>query len=286
MPRKRIEKTIISELKESILTRENVEYVYKKLEKLIARGLNEVPELARKKKQQYEKLMAEIRNYLNFVKVGNFSKAVSGALKEAERKSDDLKEEIKSLEFQKENAFQSPPKEWIDHRLRHLHETLSKNTVSSALALKGILGTIQLEPISDEESDFYQIINGDKKKFKPYYIAHTKIQTLALLDERHKSSNWLHWRTRSQPIRTFGEITAYIKILPVHQPYLYQKLSQKATQLRLLGMSYQQIAKGLNTNKKTAMKACKYKRRKLYVLVRHFPVIAKSVSDEAIPKRV
>ncbi len=69
------------------------------------------------------------------------------------------------------------------------------------------------------------------------------------------------WRTRSQPIRTFGEITARIKILPARQPYLYQKLSKKSTQLRLLGMSYQQIAKSLNTNKKTAIRAYKYGRR-------------------------
>ena len=58
-------------------------------------------------------------------------------------------------------------------------------------------------------------------------------------------------------IRTSAEITAHIKIFPVHQPYLYQKLSQKAAQLRLLGMSYQQIAKSLNINKRTAMKACR-----------------------------
>ena len=69
------------------------------------------------------------------------------------------------------------------------------------------------------------------------------------------------WRTRLQPIRTFGEITAHIKILPAHQPYLYQKLSQKATQLRLLGMTYQQIAKSLKVNKRTAIRACKYGRR-------------------------
>ena len=67
------------------------------------------------------------------------------------------------------------------------------------------------------------------------------------------------WRTRLQPIRTAAEITVDIKILPVRQPYLYQKLSKKATQLRLLGMSYQQIAKSLNINKRTAMKACKYR---------------------------
>ena len=68
-----------------------------------------------------------------------------------------------------------------------------------------------------------------------------------------------NWRARLQPIRTFGEIIVNIKILSVHQPYLYQKLSKKATQLRLLGMSYQQIAKSLNINKRTAIKACKYK---------------------------
>ncbi len=69
------------------------------------------------------------------------------------------------------------------------------------------------------------------------------------------------WRTRSQPIRTFGEISTHIRILPVHQPYLYQKLSKKATQLRLLEMSYQQIAKSLNINRKTATKACEYQGR-------------------------
>ena len=48
---------------------------------------------------------------------------------------------------------------------------LSKNTVASALALKEILGIIQLESIPDKESDFYQVINGEKK-FKLYYITH------------------------------------------------------------------------------------------------------------------
>jgi len=69
------------------------------------------------------------------------------------------------------------------------------------------------------------------------------------------------WRTQLQPIRTIGEITAHIKILPVQQPYLYQKLSKKATQLRLLGMSYGEIAENLNINRKTATKACKYEGR-------------------------
>jgi len=194
VPRKRIEETIISELKERILTAENLDYVYKNLEKLIAKGLNEVPETIKKKKSQYEKAMIEIQNYLNFIKAGNFSKAVSEALNEAEKKGENLKEDLGSLEFQKENTFKAPPKEWVNHRLERLHETLNKNTVCSGLALKELLGAITLEPISDKESDFYWITDNGEKRFKPYYVAHTKIQTLAILDERQKGSNWLHWR--------------------------------------------------------------------------------------------
>jgi len=63
-----------------------------------------------------------------------------------------------------------------------------------------------------------------------------------------------------QPIRTVAEITSQIKICPVRRVYLYQKYSQKAKELRLLGMSYQQIAKSLNISKKTVINACKYKK--------------------------
>ena len=40
-----------------------------------------------------------------------------------------------------------------------------------------------------------------------------------------------------QPIRTATEIMAQIKIYPVRRVYMYQKYSQKAKELRLLGMS-------------------------------------------------
>jgi len=65
----------------------------------------------------------------------------------------------------------------------------------------------------------------------------------------------------SKPIRTGAEIITRIKILPARQPYSYQKLSMKATQLRLFGMSYEQIAKNLNINRKTVTKACEYQGR-------------------------
>ena len=194
IPRKRIEETIINELKQKLLTVENLEYIYKKVEKLAAEGFNEVPELVKKKKAQYEKIQQEIQNYLNFIKLGNLSKAVSEALTEAEKRNEELKQEVDSLEFQKENSFKAPPKEWINHRLENLRETLNKNTVSSALALKELLAPIALEPVLTKEADFYQLFEGNEKEFKAYYVAHTKIRTLALLDEEHKGSNWYQFR--------------------------------------------------------------------------------------------
>ena len=76
-----------------------------------------------------------------------------------------------------------------------------------------------------------------------------------------RNSKSENWQTQLQPIRTFDEITAHIKILPARQPYLYQELSKKATQLHLLGMTYGEIAKSLHINKKTPIKARRYERR-------------------------
>ncbi len=86
------------------------------------------------------------------------------------------------IKIAKGNSFPSPFREWINHRLERLHETLNKNTTMAASALKELLGNIELESVTDEIC------------YKPYYRAHTKVQTLALLDKRHTGSNWLHLR--------------------------------------------------------------------------------------------
>ena len=139
LPRKRIKGIIIKELREKLLTAENLEYVFKNIEKLAAEGLNEVPELVQKKKAQLDKLKGEIQNYMNFIRSGNISKTVSEALSDAEKKDEELKQELSALEFQKERTFKSPPKEWINHRLERLNETLNKDTVASFQALKELL---------------------------------------------------------------------------------------------------------------------------------------------------
>jgi len=179
--RRRVEDAILSDLSEKILTIENLEYVYKNVEKAVAESLNEIPEQLKSKRAQYEKTLGEVRNYLNYIKVGNVSKAVSEALQMAEERTENLKAEIESMEVQKRSTFRPPPREWIRHRLEKLGETLSANTTASGQALKELLGTVTLEPILDREADPYQEPGGAEKKFKPYYVAHTKVDTLALL---------------------------------------------------------------------------------------------------------
>ena len=53
--------------------------------------------MVKKKRAQCEKIQQEIQNYLNFIKVGNLSKAVSEALTDAEKRNDELKQEVNSL---------------------------------------------------------------------------------------------------------------------------------------------------------------------------------------------
>jgi len=61
-----------------------------------------------------------------------------------------------------------------------------------------------------------------------------------------------------QPIRTASEIQVKIIIEPLQRTPLYQKLSKKITELRLLGMPCKDITKGLNISKGTVTKAYKF----------------------------
>ncbi len=190
--RKRLETILIGSLKEKFLTAENIKYIFDNVEKAIAKTLNEVPAEVKQKKAQMEKIQTELQNLLSFIKAGNFSKLVSEAIVEAENRQGKLKGEIQAMDFQRTNAFKAPPKEWIEFRLERFQETLNKNTKASALALKELLGTIELEPVKDD----CVVENGHLIESKPYYLAYSNIATLALLDEKHKGTNWYLLRTQ------------------------------------------------------------------------------------------
>ncbi len=191
IPRKRLEELLLAEIRDKLCTAENLKYIYENVEKEIAKTLGQVPEELKQKRHLHDKMQAELQNLLNFVKAGNFSKVVSEALTDAENRSDKLKSEMQALEFQRSNTFKTPPKEWIDFRLENLFDTLNKNTKASALALKDLLGTIELEPVPGE----CVVECGQLIQNRAYYLAHSNIETLALLEEG-KGTNWSLLRKR------------------------------------------------------------------------------------------
>jgi hypothetical protein len=189
--KKKVEQPTVDHLKGEILSAENSKYVYDNVEKEIAKSLNEVPEELKQKRTQQEKIQAELQNLLNFIKAGNFSKMVSAAVTDVQGRSEKVREEIQGLEFQKKGAFRTPAKEWMEHRLEKLHETLGGDIKMAALALKDLLGSIEMEPVPSE-----CVVEGDRLiQSRAYYMAHSNIDTLALFKEG-KGSNSLDWRKR------------------------------------------------------------------------------------------
>jgi hypothetical protein len=63
------------------------------------------------------------------------------------------------------------------------------------------------------------------------------------------------WWTRSQRIRTLGEMLFDVPLIDTVDRPLYQKIAEEATHLQRLGLNYAQIARHLKVDDKTVAKA-------------------------------
>ena len=66
--------------------------------------------------------------------------------------------------------------------------------------------------------------------------------------------------TRSQPIRTAGQIALTFSLLEARPAFAYQRIAVEATRLQNLGMSAVTIAKSLGVTDKTVVKAISWVR--------------------------
>lgn len=87
-------------------------------------------------------------------------------------------------------------KAYNDHVKMEMLISKPNGEIVQNLPLKELLSPISLEPVLNPDNDFYSVVNAQEGRFKPYYLAHIKTKTLALLDERNKGSNWFQWRGR------------------------------------------------------------------------------------------
>lgn len=118
------------------------------------------------------------------------------ALVETERRVEALREELNGLLRSGEKVFQTPPVEWIEERLEQLGEVLERRSGESAMVLRGLLGPIRLVPTKGNIG-------------RPYYVAQTSIDALAVLDASKESNRrdggsnslrwWRRWESNPRP---------------------------------------------------------------------------------------
>ena len=76
--------------------------------------------------------------------------------------------------------------------------------------------------------------------------------------EPHDCSNSLHWWTRSQRIRTFGEMPFEVALLEAEERPVYQRIAGEATRMQRLGMRKAAIARKFGVDAKTVGKAIRF----------------------------
>jgi len=184
--RRLAEKAILGAVQERLGTPENIHHVLKKVEEEVQKLYSHIPETIRLKEKELAANKCRVANFVDYIGEGRGSRALTKALLETERKVTVLETELQSLQRSEDKVFQAPPIEWIEERLANLRDVLEQQTQKSALVLRRLLGRIRLEPAVPETG-------------RPYYVAHSSIDTLALIDESpgsDKGSNSLRWWRR------------------------------------------------------------------------------------------
>ena len=70
------------------------------------------------------------------------------------------------------------------------------------------------------------------------------------------------WWTRSQRIRTEGEVPFEAALMVTEELPMYQRIAEEAEHLRLLGLNDSQVAQHLGVDSKTVAKAIRWKNYK------------------------
>ena len=194
IPRKRVESAILKTIQEQLLVPDKIHEVLQQVEQELKKRLSGVPEELKLKKAALEKAEDRINNFVRFISEGRGSNAVAAALEEAEGEEKNLKAAIDAMQASTKDLFQTPPVEWIKHRLANLQEILEKNTEESALVLRRLLGPITLTPTKPDIG-------------QAYYQLTTKFNSTAILPMEGAGSNSLCWWTNPNAVRT-GLITS------------------------------------------------------------------------------
>ena len=183
------EKIILEEVSQRLSSPDQIHQILTKVEKEIGILYSDIPESIRRKEIELNAEERRLSNFIEFIGEGRGSSALAKALENSEIKVNALQSELEGLQQTRDKVFQAPPIDWIEEKLTELSDVLEQNTAQSAEAIRQVLGPIRMEATYPETG-------------KPYYIAHTSIDTLAIIDKpaysesSQKSSDTLRWWAR------------------------------------------------------------------------------------------
>ncbi len=162
----------------------------KKVEDEIKKLCSNVPGKIRTKEAELAKEERRLTNFIEFIAEGRKSNALIKALEETERRVNSLQVELNGLHNTRDKIFKAPRIEWIEAKLENVKALLEKNLAQSSVALRELLGPVTLQAVYPEIG-------------KPYYIAHSSIDTKALIEmpsskdgaeDGSTTLRWWRWR--------------------------------------------------------------------------------------------
>ncbi len=165
-----VEKVILGELTNRLSNTDSLSYVFRRVEKMVAKEFAESPGAAKRKEEEYKKQRQMLDNLVRYIAQGRQSKAVEEALADCEKKVEELGGDLEFLRKCHTRLFKAPPKEWIEDRVSRIKEVLEQKTERSALLLRKLFGKIVAEPVETKDG-------------LRYLRAKTKLQCLALLEK-------------------------------------------------------------------------------------------------------
>jgi hypothetical protein len=171
-----VEKVILGELSNRLSNTDSLAYVFRRVEKMVAKEFAESPGAAKRKEEEYKKQRQMLDNLVGYIAQGRHSKAVVEALAECEKKVEQLATDLEFLRKCHTRLFKAPPKEWIEERVSQIKEVLELKTEGSALLLRKLFGKIMAEPVETEDG-------------LRYLKARTKLQCLSLLEKEPAPKN-------------------------------------------------------------------------------------------------
>ena len=219
------EKIILEEVSQRLSSPDQIHQILTKVEKEIGILYSKIPESIRQKEIELNAEERRLSNFIEFIGEGRGSRALAKALENSEIKVNTLQSELDGLRKTHDKVYQTPPVDWIEERLAELNNVLKQNTVQSAEALRQVLGPIQMEATYPELG-------------KPYYTAHTSINTLAIIEKpvdseaSQKSSDTLRWWARKERIRTLAEFPFQIDFHQVEKRPLNKEITTSVVTTR------------------------------------------------------